>query len=158
MHHAPAVRHTRHSSSRHTAIIIGDRLVAVNATSVLCGLVLPLRHGAKGYGRLRPGLAAQNTPGNANLPIGVVSEWNRTEPHPHTNAKAHAHYNNGSRREGMLYRALFRPAVSFAPASARSGLPPPEPPSCLASACISLPAWTLAVRSLVTPAIKATFP
>ncbi len=58
----------------------------------------------------------------------------------------------------MLNRALFRPAVSFPPASARSGLPPPDPPSCLASACISLPAWTLAVRSLVTPAIKATFP
>ena len=28
---------------------------------------------------------------------------------------------------------------------------------CFANACISLPAWTLAVRSLVTPAIRATF-
>src|SRR6266480_7495096 len=67
-------------------------------------------------------------------------------------------YNKGSRREGMLNKALFRAAVSFPPASAKSGRPPPEPPTCLANACISLPAWTLAVRSLVTPAIRATLP
>src|SRR5258708_962372 len=67
-------------------------------------------------------------------------------------------YNKGSSREGTLSKAIFRPVVSFPPASARSGLPPPEPPTCLASACISLPAWTLAVRSLVTPAISATLP
>ena len=58
---------------------------------------------------------------------------------------------------GMVLRALFRAVVSFPPASAKSGLPPPDPPTSLASACISLPAWTLAVRSLVTPAIRATF-
>ena len=58
----------------------------------------------------------------------------------------------------MASRALFRPAVSFPPASARSGRPPPVPPTCLASVCISLPAWTLAVRSLVTPAMRATLP
>src|SRR5260370_40465225 len=67
-------------------------------------------------------------------------------------------YNKGSSREGTLSKAIFRPVVSFPPASARSGLPPPEPPTCLASACISLPAWTLAVRSLVPPAISPTFP
>src|SRR5712692_8487010 len=65
-------------------------------------------------------------------------------------------YNKSSRREGILKRALSRAVVSFPPASARSGLPPPDPPTCLASACISLPAWTLAVRSFVTPAIRAT--
>ena len=58
----------------------------------------------------------------------------------------------------MVLRALFRADVSFPPASAKSGLPPPEPPTYFASACISLPAWTLAVRSLVTPAIRATLP
>src|SRR5713226_6508661 len=67
-------------------------------------------------------------------------------------------YNNGSRREGIDRKALFRADVSFPPASAKSGLPPPEPPTCLASAWISLPAWTLEVRSLVTPAIRATLP
>jgi len=41
MHHAPAVRHTRLSSSIHTAAIILERLGAVNATSVLYALVPP---------------------------------------------------------------------------------------------------------------------
>src|SRR5260370_1209031 len=50
IHHAPAVRHTRHSSSRPTATIIRERLVAVNATSVLCALDLPLRHGVEPLG------------------------------------------------------------------------------------------------------------
>jgi hypothetical protein len=40
IHHASAVRHTRHSSSIHTAAIIQERPVAVNATSVLCALDL----------------------------------------------------------------------------------------------------------------------
>ncbi|SRR5258707_13897420 len=40
IHHASAVRHTRHSSSIHTAAIILERPVAVNATSVLCALDL----------------------------------------------------------------------------------------------------------------------
>src|SRR6266851_2181456 len=35
-------------------------------------------------------------------------------------------YSNGSRREGIACKALFRAAVSFPPASAKSGLPPPE--------------------------------
>src|SRR6267154_1472047 len=169
IHHASEVRHTLHSSSSHTAAIILERPLAVNATSVLCALDLlvgmPLSHW-----KLRPPplrLVGQNTPGNAtsaasrglsgmNLPIGVVS-WNRTAL-AHNGTKAQAHYNKASTREGTLCKAVFRPLVSFPPASARSGLPPPEPPTCLASACISLPAWTLAVRSLVTPAIRATFP
>src|SRR5215472_15283286 len=68
------------------------------------------------------------------------------------------HYNHVSIREGTVCKAVFRPAVSLPPASARSGLPPPLPPSFSAKAPISLPAWTLAVRSLVTPAIRATLP
>jgi len=40
IHHASAVRHTQHSSSSHTAAIILECLVAVNATSVLCALDL----------------------------------------------------------------------------------------------------------------------
>src|SRR6267154_2551059 len=80
--------------------------------------------------------------------------YTRTQRHH----KARVHYNNASTRDGTLCKAVFRPVVSFPPASARSGLPPPEPPTCLANACISLPAWTLAVRSLVTPATRATFP
>src|ERR1700730_17966337 len=67
-------------------------------------------------------------------------------------------YNNGSRREGIDCKALFKADVSFPPASARSGLPPPEPPTCLANCWISLPACTLEVRSFVTPAIRATLP
>src|SRR6266852_3392983 len=128
MHHAPAVRHTRHSSSRHTDTIIRERPDAVNATSVLCALDLSLRHGAE--------------------PHGVTISPQATYPH----------YNKPSSREGILNRALFRAAVSLPPASARSGLPPPLPPTIGANACISLPAWTLAVRSLVTPAISATLP
>src|SRR5260370_37385041 len=73
IHHASAVRQTLHSSSIHTAAIILERPIAVNPTSVLCALDLPVRHAAKGYDRL--GLAwSPKTPGNSNLPIGVVSE------------------------------------------------------------------------------------
>src|SRR2546426_12636077 len=107
-----------------------------------------LRHGTEPLGvtvRSTQGLVAQN------IPICVAQPY--TLRH-----RTQVHYNKASSREGMLNRALFRAAVSLPPASARSGLPPPEPPTCFASACISLPAWTLAVRSLVTPAIKATFP
>src|SRR5438445_5427770 len=107
-----------------------------------------LRHGTEPLGvavRSTQGLVAQN------IPICVVQAY--TLRH-----RTQVHYNKASSREGMLNRALFRAAVSLPPASARSGRPPPEPPTCLASACISLPAWTLAVRSLVTPAIRATFP
>src|SRR6266481_8747736 len=88
-------------------------------------------------------------------------DWRRLmEPHCTRTQRhqAQTHYNKASTSEGTLCKAVFRPVVSFPPASARSGLPPPEPPTCLASACISLPAWTLAVRSLVTPAISATLP
>src|SRR5260370_35987222 len=56
-------------------------------------------------------------------------------------------YNNGSRRERIDPQALFWGGVSFSPASAKSGLPPPEPPTFFASACIILPAWALLVRS-----------
>src|SRR5438874_10926839 len=66
----------------------------------------------------------------------------------------HADYNKGSSSEGTLCRALFRPDVSLPPASARSGRPPPLPPTLGARIWISLPAWTLAVRSLVTPAMR----
>src|SRR5260370_22490539 len=66
-------------------------------------------------------------------------------------------YNNGSRKEGIDPKALFRADVSFPPASAKSGFPPPEPPACFALACITLPAWPLSARSLVTPAISTTF-
>src|SRR5712692_903875 len=52
-------------------------------------------------------------------------------------------YSHSSSREGIELRALFSPNVSFPPASAKSGLPPPEPPTFWAIACISLPAWTL---------------
>src|SRR5713226_8223667 len=98
-----------------------------------------------------------------NDPVRVAPAMTRLGPglklYPAGHASgARPDYSKGSRREGILNRALFRAAVSFPPASAKSGLPPPEPPTCLASACMSLPAWTLAVRSLVTPAIRATFP
>src|SRR5689334_3900485 len=35
------------------------------------------------------------------------------------------YYTKGSMREGTLAKAVFRPAVSLPPASAKSGLPPP---------------------------------
>lgn len=54
--------------------------------------------------------------------------------------RAHGDYNSGSISEGIDCKALFRADVSFPPASAKSGLPPPEPPTCLASCWISLPA------------------
>src|SRR5208283_3024463 len=47
-------------------------------------------------------------------------------------------YSSGSSSEGTVWRAFFSVDVSFPPASARSGRPPPEPPTCFASACISL--------------------
>ncbi len=50
------------------------------------------------------------------------------------------------------------PDVSFPPASARSGFPPPEPATSGAKSFIKLPAWTLDVRSRVTAAIRATLP
>src|SRR2546430_720909 len=74
------------------------------------------------------------------------------------NHRATGHYNHVSIREGTVCKALFSPAVSLPPASARSGLPPPLPPSFSAKAPISLPAWILTVRSLVTPAMRATLP
>src|SRR6266852_1158993 len=42
IHHASAVRHTSHASFSHTTAIILECLVAVNATSVLCALDLPV--------------------------------------------------------------------------------------------------------------------
>ena len=48
--------------------------------------------------------------------------------------------------------------VSFPPASAKSGLPPPEPPTSLASSWTIFPAWSLGIRSFVTPVITATLP
>src|SRR6267154_135940 len=42
IHHASAVRHILCSSSSHTAAIILERPVAVNATSVLCAMDLPV--------------------------------------------------------------------------------------------------------------------
>ena len=48
--------------------------------------------------------------------------------------------------------------VSFPPASAKSGLPPPEPPTILASSWTILPAWSLGMRSFVTAVIRATLP
>src|SRR5437879_2723332 len=86
IHHASAVRHTLCSSSSHTAAIILEHPVAVNATSVLCALDLPFGMPLSRR-KLRPPpsrLVGQNTPGNAisalsrgfsgmNLPIGVVS-------------------------------------------------------------------------------------
>ena len=50
------------------------------------------------------------------------------------------------------------PDVSFPPASAKSGLPPPEPPTSLANSWTIFPAWSLGVRSFVTAVIRATFP
>src|SRR5207244_2773938 len=47
---------------------------------------------------------------------------------------------------------------SFPPASARSGRPPPLPPTRWATGPITLPACTREVKSLVTPTISATFP
>src|SRR6185312_10503636 len=48
--------------------------------------------------------------------------------------------------------------ASDPPASARSGLPPPLPPTFAASRPTIFPACTFAVRSLVTPTISETFP
>src|SRR5713226_74636 len=42
IHHASAVRHTTHASFSHTAAIIVECPVAVNATSVLCAMDLPV--------------------------------------------------------------------------------------------------------------------
>src|SRR5712664_2249235 len=170
IHHASAVRHTLHLSSSHTAAIILECLVAVNATSVLCALDLSVGMPLSRW-KLRPApleIGRPKHPRERHLcPIPRVQcdespDWRRLmEPHctrTQRHNKARVHYNNASTRDGTLCKAVFSPVVSFPPASARSGLPPPEPPTCLANACISLPAWTLAVRSLVTPAISATFP
>src|SRR6266478_9924312 len=88
IHHASAVRHTLYSSSIHTAAIILECLVAVNATSVLCALDLPFGMPLSRW-KLGPApleIGRPKHPGNAisapshgfsgmNLPIGVVS-WN----------------------------------------------------------------------------------
>ena len=49
-------------------------------------------------------------------------------------------------------------AGSVPPACAMSGRPPPLPPTCCATWLTSSPAFTLPVRSLVTPAISVTLP
>src|SRR5439155_8948890 len=48
--------------------------------------------------------------------------------------------------------------ASVPPAMARSGLPPPLPPTCCATKLTSSPAFSLAVLSLVTPAASCTLP
>src|SRR5258708_1332892 len=50
------------------------------------------------------------------------------------------------------------PAGLSPPACAMSGRPPPLPPTCCATKLTSSPAFTLAVRSEVTPAISDTLP
>src|SRR6266849_2987445 len=63
IHHASAVRHTLRSSSSPTDAIILERPVAVNATSVLCALDLPVGMplNAEGYSRLDPSLTPKTT-------------------------------------------------------------------------------------------------
>ena len=46
---------------------------------------------------------------------------------------------------------------SFPPAWAKSGLPPPFPPVTCAATLTMSPAFTLEIRSLVTPATKMAF-
>ena len=58
----------------------------------------------------------------------------------------------------MDRKAFSMPDVSFPPASAKSGLPPPEPPTSLASSWTIFPAWSLGIRSFVTAVIRATLP
>src|SRR5439155_5547252 len=48
--------------------------------------------------------------------------------------------------------------ASVPPACAMSGRPPPLPPTCCATKLTSSPAFTLAVRSSVTPAMSDTLP
>src|SRR5947209_3585653 len=64
---------------------------------------------------------------------------------PELGALIGGNYNNCSSRAGTPPRVLLRAFVSSPPPSARSGRPPPRPLTCLASVCITLPAWTLAV-------------
>src|SRR6185503_16677261 len=54
--------------------------------------------------------------------------------------------------------ALGRPDGSVPPACAMSARPPPFPPTCCATWLTSSPAFTLEVRSAVTPATRLTFP
>src|SRR6266851_6430035 len=103
MHHAPAVRHTRHSSCRHTATIIRDRPGAVNATSVLYALVLPARHAAEPLGVTVGSTLAWSAQNN---PVWVA--WPRTQ-----RPLVQAHYNSASTRAGTLCKAALRPVVSF---------------------------------------------
>src|ERR1700686_202920 len=99
---------------------------------------------------------------DAERPLQVSQETSQTVQNVDVSLQTHLYswrnYSNGSSSEGIDCKALFSADVSFPPASAKSGLPPPEPPTCLASCCISLPAWILEVRSLGTPAIRATLP
>src|SRR6266852_3105420 len=70
IHHASAVRHTQHSSSNHTAAIILECLVAVNATSVLCALDLSVGMLLSRW-KLRPApssLVGLNTPRERQSP------------------------------------------------------------------------------------------
>src|SRR5258708_3775202 len=68
IHHASAVRHP-HSNSSHTAAIILEHTVAVNATSVLCAMDLPFGMPLSRW-ELRPALlelGRPNTPGTPPL-------------------------------------------------------------------------------------------
>src|ERR1700676_2518410 len=105
-------------------------------------------HRSLGEGTHRPGTFTRS---------GHALEERKCLP-PDTPLAPRPYYNRAPGKDGMLAKALFRPVVSVPPPSAKSGLPPPFPPSFVASPWISLPAWTLLVRSLVTPAISATLP
>jgi hypothetical protein len=54
--------------------------------------------------------------------------------------------------------AAAAPPASVPPACAMSGRPPPLPPTCWATKLTSSPAFSLPVRSAVTPAIRLTLP
>ncbi len=80
-----------------------------------------------------------------------------TEASPRTFLALRENYSIWSMRGYTWSRAVFRPDVSFPPASARSGLPPPEPPTSLAVACMILPAWRLRGEVLCDPCQQSDF-
>jgi len=67
-------------------------------------------------------------------------------------------YNKPSSREGILNKALFRAAVSLPPASAKSGLPPPLPPTMGCQRLHQLASMDFSRQIFGYAGDKATFP
>src|ERR1035437_196070 len=94
----------------------------------------------------------------ALLEFDPAREAGRSRPHHQCVEPLRHLYNFPSTFLYTASSAASSAAAFLPPASAMSGRPPPFPPTASPTALASLPAWTFAVRSLVTAEIIETLP